>query len=287
MTDLTLVADAAYPFDYSILPPGVEAVAGYIGGDTPHAWTTAEIRTVEATGRQWWPIWTAPNPRVALSAEQGGADGSATVRGLKALGIPKARPVFYDIERSTFDASPSGAVAARIAWRNVVRGAGWLNAFAYWPLEQGSDWAPNWTYQRPTSLPEGIVGLQFQGPAVDTRYDLSVFRASLLGAPAAPEGDTMTLTAADLAQIGKIVREQTSEVSAYYLPRLAGLLRFGRGNAAFSTANSGAALVDGKGIDGTIAATSSVAGIAAAVAAALPADLAAQLANELAKRLQS
>ncbi|HET6909071.1 MAG TPA: hypothetical protein VFH54_07020 [Mycobacteriales bacterium] len=191
---LRLVADAAYPFDYSKLPAGVGAVAGYVGGDTPHVWTPAEIAAVKATGRQWWGIWTAPSTGEVLTSRQGSNDGADMASALNRIGYPKTLPVFYDIEQGTWNASPAGARAAISAWKTALHAAGWASAYAYVPLAAGFDWIADWTGRAPETLPTGVIGQQWAGNQDGDTYDLSSFTDTLFG-------DDMALTAAEASEL--------------------------------------------------------------------------------------
>lgn len=167
-------ADAAVPFNYGTLPAGVRVILGYVGGATPHAWTPAEIYGARGTGRAWWGIWTAPNPDVVLGSGNGVADGAGTVAALRARSYPLDDPVFYDVERSCWDASATGALAAVASWKSVLRSAGYERCYSYGPPGLG-DWVADWG--APQEIPAGAVGLQYQG---GTTFDLSVFVDELL-----------------------------------------------------------------------------------------------------------
>jgi hypothetical protein len=182
VSDLVLAADMSTPLaDYGVLPAGCAVVCGYVGGWTPRDWTRADVAALERTGRAWWPIWTAPNPNVRLDATQGRHDGNLMVAGMRALGVLDGRPAFYDIEQSTYAASPAGARAAWRAWQDVLHGAGVRHAYPYLPLAAGYGWQANWTHVRPDTLPAGVIGVQYTGSAADRPYDLSVFDRTLLG----------------------------------------------------------------------------------------------------------
>jgi len=186
-----LVADASVPFDYSILPASIVAVAGYLGGATYHTWTPGEVAQVQSTGRRWWGIWTAPQRR--LSRKDGLDDATGTISALLARRYNKTDPVFYDVERSAWDADPAGAIAAITQWRSALRAEGWMLAYPYCPTGAGENWLPHWTGSTPPAIPPGSIGVQFEGLAADGRYDLSIFSQTLWdahrdtnGAPAMP-----------------------------------------------------------------------------------------------------
>lgn len=186
MADLLLVADGAYPHpDYSFLPAHIRVWAGYLGGHTPHAWTAAEVDHLEATGREWWGIWTAPD-RQAINAGQGGADAADTIATLMALRYPKIRPVFYDVEYGTWHADPAGAEAAADRWKRDVAAAGWRHAYWYGPLASSCDWVADWKGFRPTVLPAGRIGVQYDHALSNDRYDISVFNPAVLTNPGGP-----------------------------------------------------------------------------------------------------
>jgi hypothetical protein len=85
-------------FDASIppatAPPGYRAVAGYIGGDTPHVWTEREWRRFGKLRKL--PIWVRSDP-TAVSAE---ADAFAALEPLYNLKVPRGITVALDLETS-------------------------------------------------------------------------------------------------------------------------------------------------------------------------------------------
>lgn len=178
---LTHVADAAYPFDYSLLPADVSVVLGYLGGDTPHVWTPAEVAECQATGRQWCPIWTAPNPGAVLTANGVNADAQAFITELVARRHPMDDPVFYDVEASTWNATGTDARTRVLRWQGVMRGAGYPNAYVYAPWLARTEWGANWVGYRPMSLPAGRVGWQYVNAQPGKPFDLSVFDPSIFG----------------------------------------------------------------------------------------------------------
>jgi len=265
---LILGADAAYPFDYSILPAGVAVILGYVAESqtTPHLWTAAEIAAAEATGRQWWAIVTAPER--ALTAVDGTRAAAAMFAALLERGYSTSRPVFYDIEHSAYAASPTGAMAARAAWLRGMVAAGWRRAYAYLPAAAGVDWLAHWGIGRPTSLPARVIGIQYDHGLDGDRYDLSVFDPRLLEATVtAPSVDqivsgvkTMLLKGGVLADLNT----QTDQLQAWLNPRLGSL-----GTQLAAVAMKVDALSTGAGVD------------VPALAAALAADLGPDLGHEL------
>lgn len=229
---LILVADASNPFDLSLLPPGVRAVAGYVGGDTPHVWSNTEVKTVTDSGRQWWPIWTAPSRGQVLTAPGGTFAAQSMLSRLNSYPyITDDLPMFLDIENGTWNASPSGALAYLNAWKAEMRKGGVTRAFGYVPWSVQFDWVANWQKTAPTSLPPSVIGWQY---ASDTQlgkpFDLSVFNSAILGGTVSAPGGLTDVQAKQLAHIEQLtalvnaaetnelpaVAEMRGEVQALY-----------------------------------------------------------------------
>jgi len=94
------MADVSNPTAAGIrgMPDGFVAVAGYIGGDTPHVWTTAEWEYF--AGWRKLPIWTRTKDN---SPQDGTADGWAAIQALHSIGVPgrgpaQGTPVALDLE---------------------------------------------------------------------------------------------------------------------------------------------------------------------------------------------
>ena len=79
-------------------PHGYRAVAGYIGGDTPHVWTDAEWRRFGSLRKL--PIWVRSNP-AQVDAE---ADSFAALERLFELKIPRGTTVALDLETALAEA---------------------------------------------------------------------------------------------------------------------------------------------------------------------------------------
>jgi len=192
VSDLVEVADGAYPqTDYSFLPATVTAWWGYLGGHTPHIWTTAEIAHLEATGRPFWSVWTAPEG-VAYTPAQATTDAHGMVAALQARNRAALLPVALDVEESTYDANPVMARDNARLWCAIMRSSGYPNAVWYSKCHSEATWQACWGAGKPVSLPPGVIGVQYDHALANDRYDISVFDVSLL------EDGTM-LTADDIA----------------------------------------------------------------------------------------
>jgi hypothetical protein len=205
MSDLVDAADAAYPFDYATLPPGVTRVLGYVGmpGHTPHMWTRLEVAAVHASGRDWHPIVTVPIR--ALTASDGLAAATCMITTLPGLGYAAGGPVFLDVERDAWLTDPAGARACIAAWGGMMAAHGWPTAVAYLPLAAGYGWVASWTDARPDTLPAGWEGQQYAGNAGGGAYDLSVFDPAIFA-------DTGGLTMADVTDILDAVNKASWDI---------------------------------------------------------------------------
>jgi hypothetical protein len=128
--------DAAWP---PARAPQTAGVCIYIGGDTPHVWTAAEIHA--QTARYRLPVFVRSNP----PGPGASADVVAAVRQLQAIGAPKGTLVAWDME--------TAADSAYIA--SVFRD---LSSFGYQLIVYGSEsavlgnhnpdglyWGADWT----------------------------------------------------------------------------------------------------------------------------------------------
>ncbi len=95
MTYLT-GGDAAYPPPGGKYPPEVKVGAFYIGGDTPHVWTTDEITEMATTVDYLLPVYVRSNPG-NVSAQ---ADAADALSRLAVVGAPATCLVALDIETS-------------------------------------------------------------------------------------------------------------------------------------------------------------------------------------------
>jgi hypothetical protein len=78
-------------------PPGYRAVAGYIGGDTPHVWTEAEWHRFRKLRKL--PIWVRSNPAQVDARD----DAFRALERLFELRVPRHTTVVMDLETSVDD----------------------------------------------------------------------------------------------------------------------------------------------------------------------------------------
>jgi len=91
---IILFVDSAYPLPSSQVPAGVQGLAAYIGGDTPHVWSKAEWDSYPITVQYRLPIFVRSNPPGPGAA----ADVASAVAQLKAIGAPPGTLVAWDME---------------------------------------------------------------------------------------------------------------------------------------------------------------------------------------------
>jgi len=86
------MVDSAFPLGGP--PPGgwPPVVLIYAGGDTPHPWSTAEIRAMPARYR--WPCWVRSNPGQVSAV----LDAAQFTAWLKIHGVPRGTSVILDLE---------------------------------------------------------------------------------------------------------------------------------------------------------------------------------------------
>ena len=96
--------DAAFPPGAPTIPPGTHAIAGYLGGHTPHPWAVVEWQRFPHLRKL--PIWV---PGQAIEVPEAANTVSCDiVRAAKHLGVSKGCPIVIDLETaqvSGFDAN--------------------------------------------------------------------------------------------------------------------------------------------------------------------------------------
>lgn len=126
--------DAAFPPGS---PPGWEAVAGYIGGNTPHVWTDAEWKSQPARWRL--PIFTRSH------GGDPSADAHAATSWMTAHHVPKGACVALDFE-TRVDAGylrSFDSIVVRAGWKVLLYGS---RSFVLKnPKPSGGYWVADWT----------------------------------------------------------------------------------------------------------------------------------------------
>lgn len=121
-----LMADRATPFSDSELDAlkhlGFGAIAGYLGGYTPHPWSAEDFRRAIHRVGPVLPVWVLSPHETGIAA--GKAAGERTVQALRDKWRPgRGRYVVLDVEIGYYVGRPT--VQAVMAWRDVVVAAGY------------------------------------------------------------------------------------------------------------------------------------------------------------------
>jgi hypothetical protein len=154
---------------------GVDVVAFYLGGWTPHVWTKTQINAQSA---HWaMPIWVYdPNKP---GSTQGSADGQVALNALSTLGAPTGLRIAVDMEGST-------DVNFLTAFRNVIGPAGdhlmiyggASTVFSNWPSNSsgpgGGWWVADWTGTAHLYNHPGVWGTQWTNALNPPSWDQSV-----------------------------------------------------------------------------------------------------------------
>jgi Putative peptidoglycan binding domain len=155
-----------------VVPPArLPVYAFYLGGDTPHVWTPAEVAAISA--RWALPIWVNTSP--AADGAQIGADFLTRCR---QLGMPMGSTLALDIENVDQPAVIEGC-------DQIVRGAGHhlmtyesKGALASMDGFNGYRWVADWT-GTPHLFP-GSVATQYASAAMaGTPWDCSLIDATM------------------------------------------------------------------------------------------------------------
>ena len=192
--------DAAFP---PANPPRWEAVAGYIGGNTPHVWTAAEWARQPARFRV--PIF------VRSHGGDPKADAAFSVSWLKGHGVPKGVTLALDyetrVDAAYLKAFDTAVVAA--GWKVMVYGT--RRTVVQNPKPSGGYWDAQWT--NVPHLSPGSAATQYANDVMlGQPYDAS------LVADSTPlwdtQEDTMPLTNADIPMIRKALGLKPGEAAA-------------------------------------------------------------------------
>ena len=173
---LRWMADASVP---PASRPQLYAIAGYIGGDTPHVWTEQEWDGQPAAFRL--PIFTAANREdIACAA---GEDAWEIRKALAGLNVAARFTVAVDIETRVYDIYLR-ALDAFLAPRPLMV-YGSLSTLLRCPVTSGGRWAAEWTGLILTAEDDigqhGIRAFQWADSNMIGRdYDLSVIESEVL-----------------------------------------------------------------------------------------------------------
>lgn len=126
----------------AVAPAGMDAVAFYIGGDTPHVWTDAELARQGVRYRL--PIWVRSNP---VGLAEGTAEANQAVNWMRSHNQPKGTLVALDYETAVDDTYLA-------AFDRVVVSAGYLTTLygsrssvrQNTPRPSGGYWDADWTF---------------------------------------------------------------------------------------------------------------------------------------------
>lgn len=172
---LRWMADASVP---PASRPHLYAIAGYIGGDTPHVWTPQEWDGQPAQFRL--PVFTAANREdIACAA---GEDAWEIRAALAALSVPVRFTVAVDIETRVYGTYLL-ALSAYLAPRPLMA-YGSLSTLLRCPLTSGGRWAADWSegiIEAETDIGQhGIHAFQWANAArLGRDYDLSVIDSAV------------------------------------------------------------------------------------------------------------
>lgn len=190
---MILIGDSAWPLKQYPKTWNGQPIRGwavYVGGDTPHPWTDAEIVALKLV--PWFefivPIWVRSNPTGSAQAQQ---DAAAQLAWSRAHGQPAQTVIELDFETAvegayamTFDADLQRGAELEMLYGSAATVTG--N-----PAPSDGYNEADWTGVEPTSLPLGVVGEQFYSQTYDlTAYaeaaHLWSFRSQTTPAPSAP-----------------------------------------------------------------------------------------------------
>lgn len=162
-------------YDADVPPPDphLEVCAFYIGGDTPHVWTDAEIRAQSARWRL--PIYVCDNP----AQRNATADANQAVAWMRSRKVPAGSALALDYETAV-----NGAYVAE--FDRVVRAAGWtlmlygsLSSVTRNPRPSAGYWTASWTGE-PHMDAAGAATQYASDTQLGVGYDLSVVSDALV-----------------------------------------------------------------------------------------------------------
>lgn len=179
---------------------GVDAIAFYLGGWTPHVWTATQIKA--QTVGLMLPIWVY-DPSRAGSAN-GTSDGNSAVAALKAAGVPAGVRVVVDMEAvvdQPYVTAFRNVIAAAGYWTTVYGSASTL--FGNYAQAQGPGggwWVADWTESPFMYSHAGVWATQYHnGGTGNPSWDQSTVAVLDHLWPHIPTKVSLTATATDAA----------------------------------------------------------------------------------------
>lgn len=162
-------------YDWSTVPvdPHLDVSAFYIGGDTPHLATDAEIASQSARWRL--PIYTCDNP----ASRDPRSDAAQAVAWLRAHQVPAGSAVGLDYETAVdgFYVSQFDAAIKAAGWTLLLYGS--LSRVTQNPRPSAGYWTASWTGV--PHLDSGASATQYASDTMlKTGYDLSEVSDSLV-----------------------------------------------------------------------------------------------------------
>ena len=152
-------------------PPPWQVCSFYIGGDTPHEWTDAEIADQPARFRNPIFVYTGEDTVTA-----GHDDALKMLAWLDAQRVPELTVVTIDTETGRYDHYLAEMNMLIRRARRYLMNYGSLDAVVHNHACSGGRWAAHWDDHRQVDEGMGIVGDQFANAAMlGTGYDGSVF----------------------------------------------------------------------------------------------------------------
>ena len=205
------IYDSAWPVSN---PPPWLVSAFYLGGDTPHAWSAAEIYAQPARYRL--PIWVFNG---SDSQNTGISDASAALANLHALKVPPGVAIALDTETSVLsDYIRAFNHDVTVAGYEVIN-YGSLDYVIKNPDTSGGRWSAHWDNVATIDDGYNIVATQFADSVqLHTGYDASVIEDHVplwdYRPPAPPPVTTWESVALDEA---KTARQHLDKVAGMLL----------------------------------------------------------------------
>lgn len=160
--------DGAYPPAH---PPAWPVVAGYLGGNTPHAWSAPDWAHQPARYRL--PIWVRSNPGGVVVAN----DVSAAVAAAQKVGAPRGCTIALDFETAVNAAYVMAFERAMTTAGYVTMLYGSASTVVHNPKPNGGYWMAAWT-GTPHFL-TGSAATQYTNGAKHPEYDSSLISTTV------------------------------------------------------------------------------------------------------------